>query len=99
MAGITLTPSPDPNAKPVFPEGGRKNSVSDFKVVVTKVSGVRAHGDNLTIVTLDGIENEVVANLREDGAPRWLAGETCVYVPEGAVIPDDVLKERGYWTP
>jgi hypothetical protein len=63
--------------------------------LVTTVQDVRPHGDNLTIVTVDG--NEVVANKREDGSPRWAVGEECVYIPEGAIIPEDVLRERGYW--
>lgn len=68
-----------------------------IEVRVTQVSDVRKHpdADRLTIVTVDG--NEVVANLQDDGTPRWQAGEVCIYVPEGAIIPEDVLKERGYW--
>jgi hypothetical protein len=66
-----------------------------MEVKVTTVEAVRPHGDNLSIVTVDG--NEVVANRRDDGSFRWAAGEPCVYVPENAIIPDDVLKERGYW--
>lgn len=66
-----------------------------MEVLVTKVDAVRDHGDTLTIVTVG--EHEVVANKREDGSPRWVAGEPVVYVPEGAIVPEDVLKERGYW--
>ncbi|MCK9532495.1 MAG: hypothetical protein M0R77_18440 [Gammaproteobacteria bacterium] len=66
-----------------------------MEVLVTTVGAVRDHGDTLTIVTVG--EHEVVANKKEDGTPRWTAGELVVYVPEGAIIPDDVLKERGYW--
>ena len=66
-----------------------------LEVKVTTVTDVRPHGDNLSIVTVDG--NEVVANRREDGSFRWTAGEICVYVPENAIVPEDVLKERGYW--
>lgn len=66
-----------------------------MEVIVTKVDAVRDHGDTLTIVTVG--EHEVVANKREDGTPRWVAGEMVVYVPEGAIIPNDVLQERGYW--
>lgn len=62
---------------------------------VTTIEDVRPHGENLSIVTVDG--NEVVANRKEDGSFRWAAGEVCVYVPEGAIIPDDVLEARGYW--
>lgn len=66
-----------------------------MEVLVTTVDAVRDHGDTLTIVTVG--EHEVVANKREDGTPRWVAGEPVVYVPEGAIVPEDVLKERGYW--
>lgn len=66
---------------------------------IASVSDVRRHGDNLTIVTVrDGDEtHEVVANLQDDGMPRWAADETLVYVSEGSIVPDDVLQERGYW--
>ena len=66
-----------------------------MEVLVTKVDAVRDHGENLTIVTVG--DHEVVANKQEDGSPRWTAGEPVIYVPEGAIIPDDVLQERGYW--
>lgn len=66
-----------------------------MEVLVTKVDAVRDHGDTLTIVTVG--EHEVVANKHEDGTPRWKAGELVIYVPEGALVPEDVLQERGYW--
>lgn len=66
-----------------------------MEVIVTKVDAVRDHGDTLTIVTVG--EHEVVANKHEDGTPRWVAGEPVIYVPEGAIVPEDVLQERGYW--
>lgn len=56
---------------------------------------VRPHGENLSIITVLG--NEVVANRLEDGSFRWEVGEVCVYVPENSIIPEDVIKERGYW--
>jgi tRNA-binding EMAP/Myf-like protein len=66
---------------------------------IATIAGVRRHGGNLTIVTVqDGdATHEVVANLQEDGTPRWSEGETVVYVTEGSIVPDDVMKERGYW--
>ena len=66
---------------------------------IATISGVRRHGQNLTIVTVQDGENvhEVVANLQEDGTPRWSEGETVVYVAEGSVVPEDVLKDRNYW--
>lgn len=63
---------------------------------VTTITDVRPHGDTLSIVTTDD-GHEVIANKREDGSFRWVKGEVCVYVPEGAIVPDDVLQERGYW--
>lgn len=65
--------------------------------IVTSIVSVRPLGNNLSVVTVEGVEHQVVANRREDGSFRWREGEVCVYVPEGAVVPDDVLKERGYW--
>lgn len=66
-----------------------------MSAIVSIVSGVRPHGDNLSIVTVG--DNEVVANRKEDGSFRWTVGEKCVYVTEGSIVPDDVLMERGYW--
>lgn len=62
---------------------------------VSIVTDVRPHGDNLSIVKVEG--NEVVANRRDDGSFRWQVGEIVVYVPEGMIVPDDVLQDRGYW--
>jgi hypothetical protein len=64
-------------------------------VLITAIKDVRPHGDNLSIITVDG--HEVVANRREDGNFRWVPDEVAIYVPEGVVIPDDVLRERGYF--
>jgi hypothetical protein len=68
-----------------------------MQVLVCKIDDVRKHPDaeSLTIVRIG--EHEVVANLHDDGTPRWVAGDVVVYVPEGAIIPEDVLKECGYW--
>lgn len=63
--------------------------------IIKKISGVRPHGDNLSIVTVDDME--VVANRLEDGSFRWEEGELCVYVTEASLVPEDVLKDRGYW--
>lgn len=65
--------------------------------IVTCVTAVRPLGDNLSVISLEGIEHSVVANRREDGSFRWAVDEIVVYVPENAVLPDCVLKERGYW--
>lgn len=66
---------------------------------IATIADVRRHGENLTIVTVQdgGATHEVVANLQQDGTPRWSAGEVVVYVSEGSIVPEDVMKERGYW--
>jgi hypothetical protein len=66
---------------------------------IARVADVRRHGDSLTIVTVaDGdLTHEVVANLQEDGSPRWAKDEIVVYVSEGSIVPEDVLRERQYW--
>lgn len=64
---------------------------------ITQVTAVRPLGNNLSVVTVDGSDCTVVANRKEDGSFRWQVNEPVVYVPEGAIVPDDVLQERGYW--
>lgn len=72
-------------------------------VLVSYVIGVRKHplADSLTIVSVfnkNGVlPHEVVANLQDDGSPRWKEDELCVYVPVNSIVPEAVLKERGYW--
>ena len=62
------------------------------------VTDVRPHGDKLSIVSVqDGADlREVVAGLKY-GLPRWEKDEIVVYVAEGSIVPEDVLRERGYW--
>ena len=64
--------------------------------IIQTIESVEPYGENLSIVTTSG-GNKVIANKREDGSFRWQAGELVAYVSEGSIIPDDVLKERGYW--
>lgn len=64
--------------------------------IIQTVESVEAYGENLSIVTTSG-GNKVIANKKEDGSFRWEAGEAVCYVSEGSIIPEDVLKERGYW--
>jgi len=64
--------------------------------VVQTVSSVEAYGENLSIVTTSE-GHKVIANKREDGSFRWTVDEPVVYISEGSILPEDVLKERGYW--
>lgn len=72
-----------------------------MQVLVRKILAVVPHpnSDNLNVVAVEGVIDGVVANKDEQGNPRWTEGEVCVYVPENAIVPQDVLEERGYWEP
>lgn len=63
---------------------------------IVSIASVVPYGENLTVVTTS--ENEVViANRKEDGSFRWEPGEVAIFIAEGSIIPDEVLKDRGYW--
>lgn len=64
--------------------------------IIQTIASVEAYGENLSIITTSE-GNQVIANRKEDGSFRWTPGELVAYISEGSIIPDDVLKERGYW--
>lgn len=68
-----------------------------MKLIVTTVQSVEPWGENLSLVKVHMIDKTVVANRREDGSFRWAVGQPVIYVPENAIIPEAVLKQRGYW--
>lgn len=71
--------------------------MSTFEVSVVEIDDVADHpdADRLSIVKIGGYE--AITNKTDDGSHRFSAGELVVYVPEGAVVPEHLLKERGYW--
>jgi hypothetical protein len=76
---------------------GYKNDKEDImSAIIQTVASVEPYGENLSIVTTSE-GHKVIANRKEDGSFRWTAGEVVCYISEGSIIPDDVLKERGYW--
>ena len=64
--------------------------------IVTRVKSVSSFGENLSQVDLENGQF-IIANKKEDGSFRWQEGEVAVYVTENSVVPDDILKDRGYW--
>ena len=71
--------------------------MSTFEVLVREIDDVIEHpnADRLNIVRVLGYN--AITNKREDGTPRYRKGDLIVYVPEGAVVPENLLKQYGYW--
>ena len=71
--------------------------MSTFTVPILAIDDVYDHpnADRLSIIRIRGYE--AVAGKAEDGSHRFAKGERIIYVPEGAVVPEQHLKERGYW--
>lgn len=66
--------------------------MSNFSVVVTKISSVKKHpqADRLDIVTVEDNEYEMVS-LRD----AWEVGDLCVYFPIESVLPDNLITVMG----
>ncbi len=71
--------------------------MSDFTCEVMKIDDVIKHpdADRLTIVKVRGYN--CIANLKEDGTYRYNKGDLVVYIPEGAVLTEALLKKMGFW--
>lgn len=71
--------------------------MSDFTCEVMRVDDVIKHpdADRLTIVKVRGYN--CIANLKEDGSYRYNKGDLVVYIPEGAVLTEPLLKKMGFW--
>lgn len=70
--------------------------MSKFEVLVEEIVSVTDHpdADKLSIVQIRGFH--CVSGKLEDGSHRYKVGDLVVYVPEGAVVPDYLLRD-GYW--
>jgi len=71
--------------------------MADFEVLVEKVLNVEDHpnADRLSIVTVRGFRC-ISAKVGEDNHPRYKTGDLVIYVPEGAIVPEWLLK-KGFW--
>lgn len=80
--------------------------MSSFEVMVRRIDAVEDHpdADRLSIVTILGY-NAITAKVPDpsvqEGEARYVhrhkAGDLIVYVPEGAIVPERLLKWFGYW--
>lgn len=71
--------------------------MSTFSVPVLAIDDVYDHpqADRLSIIRVRGYE--AISAKLDDGSHRFGRGELIAYVPEGAVVPEEHLKARGFW--
>ena len=71
--------------------------MAEFIVEVVEIDGVRDHpnADRLTLVDILGFT--IVTAKLPDGSARYKAGDLVAYIPEGAVLPEWLLKEMEFW--
>jgi len=71
--------------------------MSAFRVAVLPLDAVEHHpkADRLSLCRIRGFTAVVAKN--PDGSHRFAPGEGVLYVPEGAVLPENLLREHGYW--
>jgi hypothetical protein len=71
--------------------------MADFAVRVVEITDPVEHhpdADRLSLMTIGGYT--CISNKLEDGSHRYSQGDLVVYVPEGAVVPEYLLKP-GFW--
>ena len=72
--------------------------MSDFAVEVVRiVDPVEDHpnADRLSIIKIGGYV--CISGKLDDGSHRYKQGDLVAYVPEGAILPDWLMKRDGYW--
>lgn len=71
--------------------------MAEFEVLIESVASVEDHpnADRLSLVGIRGYK--CVSGKLEDGSHRYKVGDRVVYVPEGAVVPEWLLR-KGFWS-
>lgn len=71
--------------------------MSKFEVLIEQVSNVRDHpdADRLSLLNINGYV--CISAKLEDGSHRYKDGDPVAYIPEGAVLPEWLLKELDFW--
>lgn len=71
--------------------------MSEFSVSVVRVGPVTNHpnADRLTCAQIAGYV--CVSNKLDDGSPRYAEGDLAVYIPEGSVLPEWLLRQLDMW--
>ena len=68
--------------------------MADFHVKVHKITQPvinHPNADRLTIVSIGGYQ--CIANKHDDGSWRYHEGDYIVYIPEGALVPEWLLRQ------
>ena len=68
----------------------------ESKVMVVESSLDHPNADRLSIVKLEGYSYQIISGKLEDGSHRYKAGDLVVYVQEGSLVPEYLLRQ-GYW--
>lgn len=71
--------------------------MAEFEVKIVRVDDVTEHpdADRLTIVKIGGYN--CVANKKDDGSWRYQKGDLVIYIPEGSVLQEWMLRELNMW--
>lgn len=71
--------------------------MANFEVLIEQVQDVQEHpdADRLTLVKIRGFT--CIANKKPDGSWRYAPGDLVVYIPEGAIVPEWLLKKMDMW--
>ena len=72
--------------------------MAEFEVKVVRIEEpVEDHpnADRLSIIKIGGYV--CIANKYPDGSARYKQGDLVVYIPEGAVLPESLLREMNMW--
>jgi RNA ligase (TIGR02306 family) len=71
--------------------------MSKFEVLIEQVENVRDHpnADRLSLLDIKGFT--CISAKLEDGSHRYKDGDPVAYIPEGAVLPEWLLRELDFW--
>lgn len=71
--------------------------MAEFEVKIVRVDDVIEHpdADRLTIVKIGGYR--CIANKLEDGTWRYQKGDLVIYIPEGSVLQEWMLRDLNMW--
>jgi RNA ligase (TIGR02306 family) len=72
--------------------------MSDFEVLVYRIEEpVENHpdADRLSLIKVQGYT--CISAKLEDGSHRYKQGELVAYIPEGAVLPEQMMKDMDFW--